>query len=122
MGSRLPDDDSYVVTEDDYIDCLTRTDIVSFLPPSVVQRMQRCHYLFLGYSLRDWNLRAILHRIRRERALSNESWVVSPSPDPSRRRRGGTGTSRCSTSTSTRLPQALGERMARSRRRRRAEP
>ena len=81
-GVGLPDDDSYVVTEDDYIDCLTRTDIVSFLPPSIVDRMQRCHYLFLGYSLRDWNLRAILHRIRRERALSNESWVVSPSPDP----------------------------------------
>jgi hypothetical protein len=81
-GVRLADDDSYVVTEDDYIDCLTRTDIVEFLPPGVVQRMQRCHYLFLGYSLRDWNLRAILHRIRRDRALSNVSWVVHPHPDP----------------------------------------
>jgi hypothetical protein len=81
-GVKLPDDDSYVVTEDDYIDCLTRTDIVTLLPPSVVQRMQRCHYLFLGYSLRDWNLRAILHRIRRDRALANESWVVSSRPDP----------------------------------------
>ena len=77
-----PDDDSYVVTEDDYIDCLTRTDIVRFLPPGVVQRMQRCHYLFLGYSLRDWNLRAILYRIRRDRSLANESWAVAPSPDP----------------------------------------
>lgn len=80
-GASDPDEDSYVVTEDDYIDCLTRTDIVSFLPPGVVQRMQRCHYLFLGYSLRDWNLRAILHRIRRDRALANESWVLQPVAD-----------------------------------------
>jgi hypothetical protein len=75
-------DDSYVVTEDDYIDCLTRTDVVALLPPGVVQRMQRCHYLFLGYSLRDWNLRAILHRIRRARALVNISWAVQRTPDP----------------------------------------
>lgn len=81
-GVRSPDDDSYVVTEDDYIECLTRTDIVKYLPPGVVQRMQRCHYLFLGYSLRDWNLRAILHRIRKDRALGNESWVVHARPDP----------------------------------------
>jgi len=75
-------EDSYVVTEDDYIDCLTRTDVVGLLPPGVVQRMQRCHYLFLGYSLRDWNLRAILHRIRRARALVNVSWSVQRTPDP----------------------------------------
>jgi hypothetical protein len=75
------DEDSYVVTEDDYIDCLTRTDIVELLPSSVVTRMQHCHYLFLGYSLQDWNLRAILHRIRRSRALGNASWVIQPSPD-----------------------------------------
>jgi hypothetical protein len=73
--------DSYVVTEDDYIDCLTRTDIVELLPSSVVNRMMHCHYLFLGYSLRDWNLRAMLHRIRRDQALGNSSWVVQPDPD-----------------------------------------
>ena len=81
-GARIPDDDSYVVTEDDYIEALTRTDIVSILPVSIVRRMQHCHYLFLGYSLRDWNLRAILHRIRRDRTLGNNSWVVSENPDP----------------------------------------
>ena len=31
--------DSYVVTEDDYIECLTRTDIVELLPSSVVDRL-----------------------------------------------------------------------------------
>jgi hypothetical protein len=73
--------DSYVVTEDDYIDCLTRTDIVELLPSSVVDRMRHCHYLFLGYSLQDWNLRAMLYRIRRDQALGNKSWVVQPNPD-----------------------------------------
>jgi SIR2-like domain len=73
--------DSYVVTEDDYIDCLTRTDIVELLPSSVVDRMRHCHYLFLGYSLQDWNLRAMLYRIRRDQALGNASWVVQPDPD-----------------------------------------
>jgi hypothetical protein len=81
-GAPVPDKDSYVVTEDDYIECLTRTDIVKFLPPAVVGRMRRCHYLFLGYSLRDWNFRAILHQIRRDCDLDNESWVVLTDPDP----------------------------------------
>ena len=73
--------DSYVVSEDDYIDCLTRTDIVELLPSSLVDRMRHCHYLFLGYSLQDWNLRAMLHRIRRDQALGSASWVVQPNPD-----------------------------------------
>jgi hypothetical protein len=73
--------DSYVLTEDDYIDYLTRTDIDKFVPASIVGRMNECHYLFLGYSLRDWNLRAILHRISRERPLDNKSWAMSPNPD-----------------------------------------
>ncbi len=50
-----PEDDSYVVTEDDYMDCLTRNDITANLPMAVRTRMKRCNYLFLGYSLRDWN-------------------------------------------------------------------
>lgn len=75
-------EDSYVVTEDDYIECLTRTEIVKNLPPAVARRMHRCHYLFLGYSLRDWNLRVMLHRIWKERAKQNNSWAVVSRPDP----------------------------------------
>jgi hypothetical protein len=75
-------EDSYVVTEDDYIECLTRTEVVKNLPPAVARRMHRCHYLFLGYSLRDWNLRVMLHRIWKERARQNNSWAVVSHPDP----------------------------------------
>src|SRR5512144_586833 len=73
------DEDSFVVTEDDYI--VTRTDILDLLPCNVVARMQLCHYLFLGYSLQDWTLPAIVYRIRRGRALANASWTVQPNPD-----------------------------------------
>ena len=76
------EDDSYVVSEDDYIECLTRTEIVGYLPPAVARRMHGCHYLFLGYSLRDWNLRAMLRRIWRERARQNKSWAIVTNPDP----------------------------------------
>ena len=74
-------DDSYVITEDDYIECLTRTDIVGFLPPAVARRMQGCHYLFLGYSLRDWNTRAMFHRIWRDRAKHHKSWAIVSNPE-----------------------------------------
>lgn len=76
------EDDSYVVTEDDYMECLTRTDLVGYVPPAVARRMQGCHYLFLGYSLRDWNLRAMMHRIWRDRAKQNKAWAVVMTPDP----------------------------------------
>lgn len=78
----LSTEDSYVVTEDDYIECLTRTEVVKNLPPAVARRMHRCHYLFLGYSLRDWNLRVMLHRIWKDRAKQNNSWAVVSDPDP----------------------------------------
>jgi hypothetical protein len=78
----LSAEDSYVVTEDDYIECLTRTEVVKNLPPAVARRMHRCHYLFLGYSLRDWNLRVMLHRIWKDRVRQNNSWAVVSHPDP----------------------------------------
>jgi hypothetical protein len=71
--------DSYVVTEDDYIESLAG-DVLARLPHPVKARMQACHYLFLGYSLRDWNLRAMLHRIWKEHVRENKSWAVEKSP------------------------------------------
>jgi SIR2-like domain len=79
--TEFADDDSYVVTEDDYIDVLTRTELSKMLPSDVVARMKRCHYLFLGYSLKDWNLRAMLHRIRLDSALEHLSWAIQRSPE-----------------------------------------
>jgi hypothetical protein len=38
--------------------------------------MEDSHFLFLGYSLRDWNLRAILRRIWDDRPLASRSWAI----------------------------------------------
>lgn len=75
------DRDSYVITEDHYIDYLTRTDPASFMPVTLLAKMKHSHFLFLGYSLKDWNLRVILHRIWGDRKLSYKSWAIQREPD-----------------------------------------
>jgi len=69
--------DRFVITENDYIDYLTHTDISALLPKSLVTKLKNCHFLFLGYSLRDWNLRAIFHSIWKEQRRRNyRSWGI----------------------------------------------
>jgi hypothetical protein len=75
----MPDDDSYVITENDYIDYLSYINLPQ-IPANIVARMKQSHFLFLGYSLRDWNLRVILHRLWDDAAGWN-SWAVQPNPD-----------------------------------------
>ena len=72
--------ESFVITEDDYIDYLTRTDIRRLLPVNIVNRLKRSNFLFLGYSLRDWNIRAILHAIWRDQT-DKRHWAVLLSTD-----------------------------------------
>ena len=74
------DYDSYVITEDHYIDYLTRADISNLLPVPLPAILKRSNFLFLGYSLRDWNLRVILHLIWREQKLNYESWAIQANP------------------------------------------
>jgi SIR2-like domain len=74
--------DSYVITEDNYIDYLARSDISNLVPVTIAAKLRRSHFLFLGYSLRDWNLRVILHRIWGEQKLSYRSWAVRHGPEP----------------------------------------
>lgn len=77
-----PENDSYVITEDHYIDYLTRTDIKSLLPVKLSAKLTRSHFLFLGYSLTDWNLRVILHRLWGAQRLRFTSWAVQLNPEP----------------------------------------
>ncbi|MBI4671154.1 MAG: SIR2 family protein [Chloroflexi bacterium] len=69
--------DSYVITEDHYIDYLAHKDIAQQLPAQLLERMSWSHFLFLGYSLRDWNLRVILHRIWGEQKFKYKAWAVT---------------------------------------------
>jgi hypothetical protein len=75
--------DSFVITEDHYIEYLTRTDISKLLPPKLIDRFKRSNFLFLGYSLRDWNIRAILQRIWQEQRRGHKytNWAVLLNPE-----------------------------------------
>ena len=68
--------DSFVITEDHYINYLIRTDISNLLPVTLAAKLRKSHFFFLGYSLRDWNLRVILHRIWGEQKLTYKSWAI----------------------------------------------
>jgi DNA-binding SARP family transcriptional activator len=73
--------ESFVVSEDDYIDYLAATDIASVVPVTVAARLRRSHFLFLGYALADWSFRVFLHRIWRDERVRYRSWAVHPAVD-----------------------------------------
>jgi hypothetical protein len=71
--------DCYVIRENDYIAYLAR-DLARFLPAPIARVMRSSRFLFLGYSLSDWNLRVMLfHHLwaRRERVTS---WAIQHRP------------------------------------------
>ena len=72
--------DSFVIREDDYIRYLAGADLSKLLPSPLAAKLSRCHFLFLGYSLRDWNLRVILHRIWGAQLHGWNSWAVQLDP------------------------------------------
>jgi hypothetical protein len=80
IDRNAPERDSYVITENHFIDFLTRTDISNLVPVTLAAKLRKSHFLFLGSSLRDWNLRIILHRIWGEQKLMAKSWAVQANP------------------------------------------
>jgi hypothetical protein len=72
---------SYVITEDNYIDYLSRVNFES-LPVVLRKHMVYSNFLFLGYSLRDWNLRAFLHSIWDRSHVERKSWAIQRGPEP----------------------------------------
>jgi len=72
--------ESFVITEDDYIDYLGHSELTTVVPVSLVARLRRSHFLFLGYEMADWNLRLILNRIWGDRPVAYRSWAVQRSP------------------------------------------
>jgi hypothetical protein len=69
--------DSYVITEDDYVEFLSRMASNTAIPKVFAEPFRKCHFLFLGYGLQDWNLRVILHKIWRDWPNRNfASWAI----------------------------------------------
>jgi hypothetical protein len=51
---------SYVITEEDYVDFLSRMTGQTAVPAVFMRHFRERHFLFLGYGLNDWNLRVVL--------------------------------------------------------------
>ena len=74
--------ESFVVTEDDYIGYLAQTEVASVVPVALAAKLRRSHFLFLGYSMADWNLRLLLYRLWGDQPLSYRSWAVQEEAKP----------------------------------------
>jgi hypothetical protein len=74
--------ESFVVTEDDYIGYLARNDIGSAIPVGLAARLRRSHLLFLGYGMREWSLRLVLDRLSGGEPIAYRSWAVLPQARP----------------------------------------
>jgi hypothetical protein len=72
--------DTFVVTEDHYIDYLAGESVRALIPAYLMRRLRESDLLFLGYSMRDWNLRVILRQIWAEQGVSTGGWSIQRSP------------------------------------------
>jgi hypothetical protein len=62
--------DSFVITEEDHVEFLARMIGQSAIPARFMLHSRKCRFLFLGYGLRDWNLRVMLKNLKTELARS----------------------------------------------------
>ncbi len=81
--------DDIIITEDDYVDFLVNCGgPVSpyFPPPSLANVYKSRRFLFLGYSLGDWNFRAFLRLLALRNTLSGKEqrrhWAIQFDPSP----------------------------------------
>lgn len=74
--------ESFVVTEDHYIEYLAQAEVGTVIPVALAAKLRRSHFLFLGYSLGDWNLRLLLYRLWGDQPLAYRSWAVQHEPRP----------------------------------------
>lgn len=74
--------ESFVITEDDYIDYLAHGDLARAVPVALAARLRRSHFLFLGYGMRDWNLRVVLNRLWGNETVDYRSWAVASDARP----------------------------------------
>lgn len=70
------DREDFVITEDHYIEYLAEETLERLLPPALLGKLRTNHLLFLGYSLRDWNFRVFLRRLKRHPKRAYKSWAV----------------------------------------------
>lgn len=82
-GTRHPkdgDQDQFVITEEDYVEFLSRMTRQSAIPPVFIPHFRNRSFLFLGYGLKDWNLRVLLKNLPRQRDEELRSWAIQRAP------------------------------------------
>lgn len=83
VDRRGGDRGQYVITEDDYVDFLTRMTRKRAIPAVFAQPFRTRPFLFLGYGLRDWNFRVVLNGMARDLRRPNfKSWAIDIDPSP----------------------------------------
>lgn len=65
--------DNFVITEEDYVEFLSRMTTSTAIPTLFHPHFHECSFLFLGYSLRDWNLRVVLRNLSKHLASRGTS-------------------------------------------------
>ena len=77
--------DSFVITEEDFEDFLVRMIGQTAIPKRFMAEFYRRHFLFLGYGLRDWNLRVMLKYINTALGTAQADAEVTSVPATNRR-------------------------------------
>lgn len=86
--------DSFVITEEDYVEFLSRMTANVAIPSIFFRYFRERSFLFLGYGLGDWNLRVVLKNLSKHlsapRGLIDDdqiaSWAIQRSPSELERR------------------------------------
>lgn len=65
--------DSYVITEEDYVEFLSLMTSREAIPPLFITHFYTRQFLFLGYGLRDWNFRVMLKSLKEKTKSPKES-------------------------------------------------
>jgi hypothetical protein len=66
-------EDGIVISDDDYVNYLARLEATGGMVPSHVKTLMRAKaFLFLGYSLKDWNFRIMFEAVLRTRQIAEE--------------------------------------------------
>jgi serine/threonine-protein kinase len=74
------DRESFVVTEDDYIELLGDEEPDGAIPVVLKAQLRRSHFLLIGMDVKAWSTRALLRRLWDARQVSYRSWAVAPTP------------------------------------------
>ena len=90
LHGHIGDPDSFVLTEDDYLDFMVNVrrhegsgNVTGLaLPPKIAALLSSTSLLFLGYGLRDWNLRVLLRALVEAADVSTRRISVSVQIEP----------------------------------------